>query len=312
MRLPISNFRLPMVLACNFSSLAHSQEIKVDPYAALTAEQAVRQGNKLLKDGHPQAALEAYAHARKLAPEAPEIAFSEGLAHYAGQDLERAREAFFKASGARNKSLANDALYSLAACDHAEALKEGQEPKSAIHKLESAMQQYHEVLSRDSKHEAAREANAKAAALWRQFKQQIQQQEQQQSCDKENKDKQEDESKNEEKKEGEQQQNEKDSSEQQDGQEKQAEQQESPKNEKQDPSSKQKKDEAQKKEPQQSTEENQDAQAAQEKPSDKMEEASREQAKRKLREMMQTVQQRKKAKPEQVQRVVPVPVDKDW
>jgi Ca-activated chloride channel family protein len=299
---------LSWVMQCAWGPATSGQEVKVDSYAALNAVEAVRQGNKLLKEDHPRAALEAYAHAKKLRPEAPEIHFAEGLAHFRLQEFDRAREAFMRASAAKNPGLRNDALYGLATCDHAEALQEGQNPKAALSMLESAMQQYHGVLSRDPSHDAARDANARAAAMWRQLKQQLQPQ--QQECDG-------DSDEDQDQKEGEQDQKEGD------GKEQKKEQQPSESSQDQDqkPNPKKQEDpsEAQGNEQQQQQgdskpqeKETGQAEARQAKASESHDETSREQAQRRLREMVQALQQRKKAKPERVPVAIPVPVEKDW
>jgi len=225
------------------------------------------------------------------------VAFGEGLAHFALKDIEKARTAFGEAALAKDKALVADALYSLATCDHVEALQEGQEPKSAIGKLESAMQQYHEVLSRTARPEAARDANTKAATMWRQLKQQMEQQKQQQQP-------QSDGEKNEE--EQDQQQNQDSQEEKKDEQQKNEQEQSSEKQQPQDS------DQNKQQQAEQNESQEQEQQEAKQQSAEEKEQVSREQAERRLREMMQALNQRKKEKPQQVQRVVPVPVDKDW
>ena len=112
----------------------------------------------------------------ELAPDAPEVAFVQGLAHYDLAELEEARNSFRKAATSSDHALADDALYSLGTCDHVEALQNAEDPQESLGKLESAMRHYRNVLLNQPEHEAARDANFKAASMWRQLKQQQQQQ----------------------------------------------------------------------------------------------------------------------------------------
>lgn len=287
------------------ASAAHGQEVNVDPYAALSASEALRQGNKLLKEDHSRAALEAYAHARKLQPEAPEIHFAEGLAHFKMEEFDKARDAFLKASGAKRIGLQNDSLYGLATCDHAEAMKDGQDPKTALSLLESAMQQYHNVLSRDPGHDAARDANARAASMWRQLKQQLQEQSpQQQECDG-------DSDENQDQKDGDPEQK-KDDQKNQEGKEQQPSESSTGKDQEKPEDSSGSKAKEQQQQKQDSPSQDGQTEAQEAKASDSKEESSREQAQRRLREMVQALQQRKKARPERIPATVPIAVEKDW
>ena len=141
-----------------------------------SAPKAVREGNLLLKAGDAASALEHYRQAETLKPNAREIAFDRGLGHYVLGQFDQAREAFEKAAGGEGDALADDAVYSAGASDHAEGLAKATEPKLALSKLESAMQRYQSVLSRRPEHQAARDANYKAASTWRTLKQQLEQQ----------------------------------------------------------------------------------------------------------------------------------------
>jgi len=60
------------------------------------------------------------------------------LAHYRLGELDKAREAFTRATGGAADAFADDALYALGTCDHAEALT-SQDPKEAVGKVEDAM-----------------------------------------------------------------------------------------------------------------------------------------------------------------------------
>lgn len=260
--------------------MAEEPEQTGSEFRELDAPQAVRQGNSHLSNGQPDKALEAYRYAEELEPDAREISFVEGLAHYDLKEFDAAREAFRRAA-LGNDSLADDALYSLGVSDHAEALTniEGN-LQAAVGLLEGAMRRYHDVLQRQPEHAATRDANFKAAHMWRQLKQQLEQQQQQQEQDQ-------DQEENDEDKDQQQQ------DQQQEGQnEEDQEQQES--------------DDSQQPPDEQQQEQQQQSQA------DKQEQVSREQAERRLREMMQAVRDRKKRRREQVPNVPIAPVDKDW
>jgi Ca-activated chloride channel family protein len=261
----------------------------------LDAPEAVRRGNKLLLDDKPEPALEAYGHARKLEPDAREIDFVQGLAHYALGEYDEARAAFENASASSNDSLVDDAIYSIGTTYHAQALQSVDNPEAAIAQLENAMQRYRTVLANQADHEAARDANLKAASVWRTLKEQLQQQQQQQEqnqeCDGDSEqDEQQDQSQQQE-----QEQQEQEQQQQQQAQESQQEQEDQS----------QQAEAAEQQQDQQEQEEQQ-AQESQE------EQVSREQAERRLREMMQALRDRKKTRQKRVQPVQVVPVDKDW
>lgn len=265
----------------------------------ISAPQAVREGNLLLKAGDAATALEHYRQAETLMPKAREIAFDRGLGHYALGQFNEAREAFEKAAGGEGDALADDAVYGAGATDHAEALTKAAEPQLALSKLESAMQRYQSVLSRRPEHEAARDANYKAASVWRTLKQQLEQQQQQQQNDQQDQNEDGEKQENQERQPS-QQQNKDEQKEQQSAQnqEQQSQEQES---ERQQSSSE---DEQDKKE-----EQSKEAQAKQQ---EEKEQVTREQAERKLREMMQALRDRKKLRPEEVRKVPLQPVEKDW
>jgi Ca-activated chloride channel family protein len=253
-----------------------------DDLGDLNARQAVRQGNERLNGGRPAEALEAYMHAKQLEPEAREIAFVEGLAHYDLAEFDRAREAFRDAAGLAGDALADDAFYSLGATDHREALEtmEGN-PKLALSLLENAMHRYHDVLGRRPDHQPARDANFKAASMWRELKQRLEQQQQQQS----DQDQEGDDQDNKQADRDQQQQ-------QQDDSEKQQESQQS--------------------EPQDQDEQQQEDEQQQQSQAKEHEQVSREQAERRLREMMQAIRDRKKMRRQRVPKIPVAPVDKDW
>ena len=111
-------------------------ETKNEPVGPVDPYEAVREGNKLLKDGKPADALELYQLAEREKPDAREIAFAEGLSQYHLGDYERARELFRKAAAGKNDSLADDATYSLGTTYHSDALLSKDDPKAALSQLD--------------------------------------------------------------------------------------------------------------------------------------------------------------------------------
>lgn len=278
----------------------------IDPY------ETVHEGNRLLKSGDAAKALELYDRAESVKPDAREIAFAQGLGHYALGDYEAARDAFQKAAGAKNDALADDALYSAGTTYHAEALAHADQPKLALENLESAMQRYQSVLAERPDHTAASDANLKAATMWRQMKQRLEQQQQQQQDQGENQEEnqeQQDQQDKQEKKEKQQQNESKKQDEQESSEQKQEEQQQSSEKDQQ---QNQQQDQDQQKESSSEQEQESQSEQSSEAIEQREERVSKEQAERKLREMMQAIRERKENRREPV-RFVPVrPVDKDW
>ena len=278
-----------------------SDRVSVLPDSAGDSKQAsaphlVRQANRLLLDDKPAEALGEYEKAEALRPDAREIAFGEGLARYKLGEYDKARDAFNRAAGGAADALADDALYSLGTCDHAEALA-AQDPKAAVSKLESAMRDYQNLLSHRPDHPAARDANLKAASYWRQLKQQLQQQQQQQQNSDQEKDQNQDDQQQQQQQDNDQkdQQQEQDESKQQ-----QSQQQDSLQEQKQQPQQSADNEQSQK-------EEQMQQQQAEQK------DDSREQAERKLREMMQALRDRKKLRRDEVIKTPAYrPSEKDW
>jgi Ca-activated chloride channel family protein len=260
-------------------------------YDELNAPEAVREGNRLLLDDMPTPALEAYGYARSLEPEAREIDFVQGLAHFKLGEYEEARQAFENAATSTNDALVDDAIYSIGTTYHAEALQGAENPQETIAQLENAMQRYQTVLANRPDHAAAGDANYKAALMWRELRQQMEQQQQQQQqdgqCD-----------------------NEQDRDEQQQQQQQQGEQE----NQEQEKSQQQQPQEQEGQEEQQQTgePEQQEEQQARQAQESQEEQVSREQAERQLREMMQALRDRKKEQRKTAQPVKVVPVEKDW
>ena len=256
------------------------------PPNSLDAYEAVHEGNRLLTQGEAAKALELYSQAQQQEPDARELAFVQGLGHYALGEYDAARERFQAAVAGRADALADEALYSEGATYHAQALANMQDAEQALGKLEAAMQRYHGVLANQPNHPAARDANMKAATVWQQLKAQLEQQEgepQPSDQDKEG-----------EKQDGESQDDQKSEEQDQDQQEGQPQDQDQ-----QEPSESSQQDE----EPQTDGEQTE---------TNQQERISREQAERRLREMMQAVRQRKKDRRDPGVLVPVRPVEKDW
>lgn len=253
-----------------------------DEFASLSAREIVREGNRRLAEGDAGSALAAYERAGQLAPDAREIAFALGLAQFDLRKFDEARASFRQAAATANDALATDAQYSLGACDHVEALENTDDPELAMSLLESAMRRYHGVLDEQPNHEAAQDANYKAASVWRKIKEIMEQQPPPQDCDNENDEKTDDEN------EGDEEKKSKPSNQDQDQQEQDQKQESS------------------------AEEESQAREQEQQSAEQKKEQVSREQAERQLREMMQALRQRQKARKQPVMMIPVAPVEKDW
>lgn len=257
-----------------------------EPPNNLDAYEAVREGNRFLTQGEAAKALELYTQAQHQKPHARELAFVQGLGHYALGEYDAARERFQAAVASRADALADDALYSEGASYHAQALANMQDAEQALGGLEAAMQRYHGVLANQPDHSAARDANIKAATIWRKLKAQLEQEESQpQPSDQDQEGEEQD---------RESQRDQKPQEQDQDQQQAQPQEQDQ-----QEPSESSQQDEEPKTDGEQ-TEANQ------------QERISREQAERRLREMMQAVRQRKKDRRDPGVLVPVRPVEKDW
>jgi len=276
-------------------------------FAEFTAPHAVREGNRLLEKGAPQDALKAYDHAETLRPDAREIAFGKGLAHYALKQFDEARGAFEQAQSGMNDRLADDALYSLGTCDHAEAIGSADRPEQAIAHLESAMQKYQSTLQHRPDHAAARDAIRKAAVMRRQLKQLLQQQQEQQKNQGDQQDQKQDQNQNQ--KQESPQRKEQDQQEQKD---QNTDEQEKDQQDKQQSSQEKNQEQEKPQESPQPSADQQQEKQEQEAQAQQQERATREHAQRKLREMVQAMRDRKKNRAEEVRRVPVAPAEKDW
>lgn len=142
--------------------------------------QLVDEGNRLFDQGDIAAAIDKYRQALPARPDSQELAFDMGLAQLKLGDYDAARESLRSAALSPKPELADNARFALGLCDHAEALSMAQtNPSGALDHAQNAIRQYHDVLTHDPQHAAARDAWHKGAAFWRQLSQQMQQQPQQ-------------------------------------------------------------------------------------------------------------------------------------
>lgn len=281
--------------------------------SALSAYESVREGNRLLRDGRAEDALKAYDLAEPLAPDAREIPFARGIAQYELGRFDEARQSFQEAALSSNRALAADATYGIGASHHAEALAHSDDPKQVLSHLEQAMSQYRTLLADQPEHAFAREADSKAARMWKQVKQQLQQEQQQQQ-------KPDDQQLNEEqdKPQSEQPQQSNENPESQPEQQQQQQSQDPPaqqppqqsQQQKSSDSEQSKQDESQQEASQPADGDEQKEQG--EEQADSEQRTSREQAERRLREMMQELRDRRKLKGQNVDRPIVAPVEKDW
>lgn len=106
----------------------------------------VDEGNKLLEDREPDAALAAYLKAETRAPGMPEIAFDKGIAFYRRGDLDLAAAASQDALTTRDRLLEANATYNLARCTHESAIRGEKNTEAAMMKLAKAIGFYEDAL----------------------------------------------------------------------------------------------------------------------------------------------------------------------
>lgn len=316
-----SRLMLFAALAASLMSLtpaaAQNAADKTDPQpqrdatdvSQLDAPAAVREGNRLLRADELSSALQAYEHAQSIEPDAREIDFVQGLAHFKDGAYDLARQSFEDAATASSDKLVDDALYGVGTTYHAEALARQDDPQEAFPLLEQAMKRYQEVLAHQPDHQAAKDANYRAASKWRVIKKQLEEQQKQQQEQQDGDDQEKDEDEQQEQRKDDQQKQDQDDEQQQQDQSQQDEEQQEQDGDPQD----QDQDQDQEQDPQESESDQQnddDQQAKQAK--EQQEETSREDAQRKLRELMQALRDRNENKPKRVERYRHAPVDKDW
>jgi Ca-activated chloride channel family protein len=287
-------------------SAAPVEEAAVTVPAGASAPALVREGNSALLAKDFEAALQRYTQAKTLRPDALELDFNRGLGLFATGKLAEAREAFERAALSPDAALAEGSHYGQAAVDHMEAMS-AEDLKQTVAKLERAMRRYHDILQTNPEHAAAREANRKAATLWRQAREELQKQPPQQDQQGEGEDQEE---KPEQKPEDQPQQQEgepQEDSKPQEGEPSQ--EQQEPQKGQQSPGEEQQPQDA---EPQESeaeeTEEGEQAEATEQEES-----ASQEQAQRELRRLVDQLRERmKRQRREDPGPSRPAPVEKDW
>ena len=251
-----------------------------------SARALVEEGNRWFKAGAFDTALKSYDGAKAQKPDSLEVDFDRGLSAFSLGRLDEARNAFERVTLSPNADLAENAMYGIAACDHAEALVQAeQDPKGAVAKLEQAMRRYHDVLSANPDHPLARDANYRAAMKWRRIKEVIEEQQPQQG--------------------NEEQDDSQDKQEQEDQQPQQGEQDQQPQSE--DPGG----------EPQESADQKQDDEekSEEDKPAEESEakdDPSQEQAARELRRLMDQMRERKQERRQPIRQAQAPPLEKDW
>jgi Ca-activated chloride channel family protein len=132
--------------------------------AERSPRELVADANKLLKTGEFQKALDAYKSAEVTLPEAPELAYNQGVAYYKLKDYSKAREHLQKALATRDLALEARAKYNLGNCAYAEALQKLSDLQAAIDGLRQAINHYRDALEVNPQDDDAR-ANIEMAQL---------------------------------------------------------------------------------------------------------------------------------------------------
>ncbi len=175
------------------SATAFAQSIPPAPDDLRAAARAVKEGNKLLMDGGYSEALEKYDEAHGKAPDAPEVAYDRGLAHYRLQQFDKAATAFQDAIKPGHPELEAKAKYNLGRCAHAEALarkfddpQHPDELSNAVNDLGKAVAFYNDALQLAPKDVDAQTNKAAAERLKAFLEQMLQQQKKEQNKDQKN------------------------------------------------------------------------------------------------------------------------------
>lgn len=277
-----------------------------------SARTLVEEGNRRFRGGQYDAALESYDAAKEKKPDALEVEYDRAISALALGRLEEAREAFERVTLSPNTDLAENAMYGLGACDHAEALAaETENPQDAVGKLEQAMRRYHDVLSANPDHKLARDANYRAGTKWRQIKEMLQQQQQQQQGNEDQEQSDDPQEQEQQQQQGEQDQQKQDQQQegdqQQDQQQAEQQQESDQQNEEQSQDGQDQQKQQSESEPQQDPSDEQEAQ-----PAEEQEDLSREQAARELRRLMDQMRERKQERRQPIPAPAPPPLEKDW
>lgn len=127
------------------------------PCYAASAGQKVKAGNKLYREGRPDAALEKYNEAKSGMPDSDILDFNTGAALYKKEDYQKAAEAFTKALTSDDANIEADALYNLGNCKYKMGkLKEGADLSGAAGLLKESLDYYKRAIEIDQKNTDAR------------------------------------------------------------------------------------------------------------------------------------------------------------
>jgi len=271
-----------------------------------SARALVEEGNRRFHAGEFDTALESYDGAKAQRPDSLEVDFDRGLSAFSLGQLDEARNAFERVTLSPDTDLAENAMYGIAACDHADALALAeQNPQEAVAKLEQAMRRYHDVLSANPDHRLARDANYRAAMKWRRIKEMIQEQQPQQGNEDKDESQDQQEQQDQERQQGEQDQQQK--NEDRDGEPKESDDSQQD----QDPQDQEPSDDQQEQDPQRSDPQ-QDEEKKSAEPAEAKEDPSRDQAARELRRLMDQMRERKQERRQPIREASAPPLEKDW
>jgi Ca-activated chloride channel family protein len=151
--------------------------------------EVVAEGNRLLEEGKFAEALAAYERAAEARPDAPEVVYNQGVAHYRIGEYEKAADFFRRAMTPGDPALDARSRFNLGNCAYATALQQQLDPQAAIESLEQAIGHYDDALQLTPGDRAARENIERAQRLAEELRElQQQQQQQQQQGDQQNED----------------------------------------------------------------------------------------------------------------------------
>ena len=150
-------------------------------FATENARQLAEKANKSLEQGDFEAAIQQYELALTQSND-PRITYNKAIAHYRRGEIDTARGLFESIVGKSDQQLAAKARYNIGNAYYAEAVKflDDKNPKVAISKLSSAIDEYRRALALDRKDRDARTNIELAYRLRKQLEQKEQQNEKQQ------------------------------------------------------------------------------------------------------------------------------------
>lgn len=155
-----------------------------------TPQDLNREATQALEAGELDAALESYRAAAQLLPEAPELAYNQGVVHYRKGNYQEAAESFRRSLATRDLPLEARAMFNLGNCAYAEALQKQQNVPEALGALQRAIAHYKDVIDR-APHDLDARVNMETAQLLMKVlldRQNQQQQQQDQGDDQEKQD----------------------------------------------------------------------------------------------------------------------------